>query len=189
MPKKKDPSSKEATVSPERYKEVDALRVLALIPLLPYHVVADIGCGPGYFAIPLGKHVFDGKVYAVDFQQEMLDATKEELDSLHLTNVELVLSKADKLPLEDDSLDGALEAFVLHEADDPKKLLEEARRCLRKSGWLAILEWYKREMEAGPPVGERIDEPDLRQMAEEAGFRFTSRHSVNDSQYLVLLRK
>ncbi len=176
-------------VSSNRYKELDALRVLALIPLLPYHVVADIGCGPGYFAIPLGKHLFDGKVYAVDVQQGMLDATKEELDRVHLTNVELVLSKDDVLPLEDESLDGALGAFVMHEADDLKKLLEEVRRCLHKSGWLALLEWHKSEMEAGPPLGERIDEPDLRQMAEETGFRFTSRHSLTDSQYLMLLRK
>ena len=188
-PRKFDPSKKDVLVSPQRREDLDTYRVMALLTLLPYHVVADIGCGPGYFAVALGKHVFDGKVYALDVQQEMLDATKEELERVYLTNVELVLSQEEKLPLEDDSLDGAFAAFVVHEANAAKTLLQETLRCLHKGGWLAILEWHKREMEEGPPLEERIDELELWEMAQDVGFRFTSRHSLNNSQYMFLLRK
>ena len=138
MTRKFDPSNKDALISSQRQQSLDSFHVMSLIPLRPYHVVADVGCGPGYFAVPMGKHVFDGKVFALDVQQEMLDATKEELERVHLTNVDLVLSKENKLTLDDDSLDGALLAFVLHEADSPPKLLKEVRRCLRKGGWLAL---------------------------------------------------
>ena len=188
-PRKFDPGKKDVLVSSQRRQDLDTYRVMALLPFLPYHVVADIGCGPGYFAIPLGKHVFDGKVYALDVQQEMLDATKEELERVQLTNVELVLSQEEKLPLEDDSLDGAFAAFVVHEAKAPRALLQETLRCLRKGGWLAILEWHKREMEEGPPLEERIDELELWEMAKDVGLRFTSRHTLNDSQYMFLLRR
>ena len=190
MPHKFDPSNKGLLVSTQRQQSIDVHRVLSLIPLHAYHVVADIGCGPGFFAIPLGKYVFHGKVFALDVQQEMLDATKEELERIHLTNVELVLSEEGSLPLEDSSLDGAFAAFVIHEADDPKGLLGETMRCLRrKGGWLALLEWHKREMDEGPPVEDRIDEDDLRDMAEDAGFRLSARHIINDKQYMLVMAK
>ena len=189
MPHKFDPADKDVLLSPQRQQDLDALRVISLLPIMPYHVVGDVGCGPGYFAIPLGKHVYDGKVYAIDVQQEMLDAAKEGLDRIHLTNVEPLLTKEDKLPLEDDSLDGAFAAFVAHEADDTKVMLGEILRCLRKGGWLALLEWYKRKMDEGPPLKDRIDQPELLKMAEKAGFRFTSAHALNSSQYMLLMRK
>ena len=189
MTRKFDPSNKDVLISSQRQQSLDAFRVMSLIPVRPYHIVADVGCGPGYFAIPLAKHVFDGKVFALDVQQEMLDATKKELERIHLTNVDLVLSKESKLTLDDDSLDGALLAFVLHEADSPRDLLKDVRRCLRKGGWLAMLEWDKREMEEGPPLEERIDEPELSEIAQKAKLQFTARHSLNENQYMLLMRK
>ena len=189
MPHKFDPNNNDVLMSTERQQSLDIHHVMALLPILRYHTVADIGCGPGYFAVPLGKHLFDGKVYALDIQQEMLDAAKQQLDRIHLTNVELMLTEEDKLPLEDDSIDGALVSFTIHEADDPRGMLAEAKRCLRDGGWLALLEWHKREMEKGPPIEDRIDEADLRQMAEETGFRQTTRHRLNNDQYILVMRK
>ena len=189
MPRKSVSRKKATPVSPPRNQDFDTYRVMSLIPLFPYQVVADVGCGSGYFAIPLAKHLFDGKVYAVDILQEMLDAAKAQVERIHLTNVEFVLSKKGKLPLEDDSLDGAFAAFVVHQAENPKGLLEEMCRCLRKGGWLALLEWHKRETEDGPPVKELIDEMELHEMAKGAKFRFTARHSLSDDQYMLLMRK
>ena len=98
-----------------------------------------LGCGPGFFTVPIAKYVFDGKVYAVDIQQKMLDAVKDSVEKVRLGNVEPVLSKENKLPLDDDSIDGAFLAFVLQEAEKPVSLLKQVKRCLRKGGWLAIL--------------------------------------------------
>ena len=188
MPHKFDPKNIDALLSAERQNYLDPSRVMARLPLRPYQVLADIGCGPGYFTIPLAKYLFDGKLFAVDVQQEMLVAVKRELDRVRLTNVELVLSEEKKLPFEDDSLDGAFAAFMMHEADDRSALLEDTRRCLRGGGWLAMLEWHKREMDEGPPLEDRIDETELREAAQEVGFRLTASQSLNDRQYMVLMR-
>ncbi len=189
MARKFDPKNKDALLSPERYENLDPLRLLSLLPMLPYQQIADVGCGPGFFTVPLGKYLFDGKVYALDIQQEMLDAAKKAVDDIHLTNVEFKLTKEDKIPLEDESLDGAIIAFVLHEADSATGLLEEAERSIRKGGWLAILEWQKRETEKGPPLEERIDDSDLDEMAQKAGLHAQVKHELNDSQYMLLMQK
>ncbi len=170
-------------------KNLDSHRVLSLLPLLPYHVVADIGCGPGIFAIAFGKYVFDGKVFALDERQEMLDATKAELERIHLTNVQLILAPRDKVPLEENSLDGAFAAFVLHRVENKQGLLEEIFRCVRKAGWLAIIEWHKRQDEEGPPLEQRVAEAEARALAEQAGFHFASRYDLNNTQYMLVMRR
>ena len=189
MPHKFDPKNKHLLVADDRQMSVDTHRVLSLLPINRHHKVADVGCGPGYFTVPLAKYLFDGKVYALDIQQEMLDAASKELTRFRLTNVELMLTQEDRLPLEDGSIDGAFIAYAIHEADDPRNMLAEAKRCLKDDGWLALLEWHKRDMDEGPPVEDRIAEDDLRNMASEAGFGPPNRHSLNDSQYMLIMRK
>jgi ubiquinone/menaquinone biosynthesis C-methylase UbiE len=189
MPKKFDPKNKDVLLSPGRQERLDVQRVISLLPMGPHHVVADIGCGPGYFAVPLGKYLFQGKVFAIDVQEEMLEATKEALKRIHLTNVEVLLSEESKFPMQDGDLDGAFAAFVVHEAEDPSGMLAELERCLRPGGWLALLEWHKREMDSGPPLEERIEEADLLEMAQKAGFRLERRHSLNSDQYMLVMRR
>ena len=189
MPVKFDPKNKNTLLSSDRRHTLDVHRIISTIPILPYHIVADIGCGPGYFAIPFGKYLFDGKVYALDIQKEMLDATSKALKKLNLRNVDVLKSTEKKIPLENDSLDGAILAFVLQEATSPKSLLKETIRCLKKSGWLAILEWKKKEMDEGPPINQRLDEEETNTIATDLGFRFRSRHNLNDRQYMIVMRK
>ena len=184
-----DPDNNDILVSRERRQVLDPSRLLSLLPIMSHHWVADIGCGPGYFSVPFAKYLFDGKLFALDIQKEMLEATRQAVEAVHLTNVELVLSKETKLPIDDEVLDGALASFVLQEASRPSMLLKEARRCLKKSGWLIILEWQKREMDEGPPVSQRISEPELRAMTEKLGFRFRALRNLNGSQYMMLVRK
>ncbi len=74
-----DPKNKELPVSRDRRNALDVHKLLRIFPIVSHHVVADIGCGPGFFTIPIAKMVFDGKVYALDIQKEMLDAVREEV--------------------------------------------------------------------------------------------------------------
>ena len=189
MPHKFDPEHMDALVSRQRELDVDLYRIISRIPISTHDVVADLGCGPGFFAVPLGKIVFNGKVHALDIQQEMLDATQERLQRARLTNVETALAKENSIPLEDDSLDGVFAAFMVHEADDPKNLMGECFRTLKRGGWLALLEWQKREMDEGPPLDDRIDQQDMRSLALKAGFRETPSHGLNDKHYMLVMYK
>ena len=119
----------------------------------------------------------------------MLDAVRAEVAKINLTNVDVVKSEEKKLPLEDESVDGVVAAFVLQEAASPKALLKEALRCLKNHGWLVVLEWYKREMEEGPPVSQRIDIEEMKELTAKAGFRVRETRDLNGKQYMVMARK
>ena len=57
----------------ERAQEEGTELLIKNLPLKPTDAVADIGAGTGYFSFRLAAKVPQGKVYAVDIQQEMLD--------------------------------------------------------------------------------------------------------------------
>ena len=188
MPVKFDPRNKEILLSPARRKSLDMYRLLSFIPILPHHAIADIGCGPGFFTVPMAKYLWDGKLFAVDIKQEMLDAAKEAVDSERLSNVEFVKSTERRLPLKKDSLDGAVVAFVIQEAAGRESLLKEIRRCQRTPGWAVILEWHKKKSKEGPPFQQRIKDTDMMNLLEKTGFRVSTKRDLNNQQYMIVAR-
>jgi ubiquinone/menaquinone biosynthesis C-methylase UbiE len=80
-------------------------------------VFTDIGCGPGFFVFPASEIVGkDGKVYAIDTQQEMLDELKKRNPQ---RNVFILKSEETRLPVDSATVDMTLMAFVLHEVHHP----------------------------------------------------------------------
>ena len=189
MPKTLGLAQKDAPSAPKRSEVPDPDRVISMIPIRPYHIVADIGCGSGHFAIPLAKYVNQGKLYAMDTKEKALEACRQRLSEVHLNNAEVLHCGPKKLPLDKDSVDGAFLAFVLHEVKDKTGLLAEAQRAMQKGGGLAVLEWYKQAMEDGPPLEDRVSEEEVRELGQKAGLRFVSVRDLNGQNYLILFRK
>ena len=176
-------------LSPEREQEMDPFVILTFMPIEPYDTVADIGCGPGYFSIPLAKHLVYGKLYALDIDDEMLDALRRQVSEANLGNVEILRCGETEFPVPKGSLDGAFLAFVVHASRDPVAFLKAAGELLKPRGWCAVLEWYRIETEGGPPLEERISPNELDALATEAGFRPRGWRDINGRQYMAMLRK
>ena len=51
--------------------------ILGLIDLKQNYVVADLGCGSGYFTVPISRKVKN--VYGVDVQKEMLEFLEQKI--------------------------------------------------------------------------------------------------------------
>ncbi|MCL6547716.1 MAG: class I SAM-dependent methyltransferase [Alicyclobacillus sp.] len=165
-----DPRHAERLIHPDRQKMLPVSEVLKRLGVEPTHAIADVGCGPGYFTIPLAR-MTEETVYAVDVSPEMLDMLESRAAEAGVRRIERLQAPAEQIPLPDAAVDRVLCAFVLHETDDPGRTLEEFRRLLRPGGRLMILEWEKRPMDMGPPVEERIDAGELEETVKSAGFR------------------
>jgi len=187
MPHKFPVESKHILIDPERKESTDPQRVIGLLPIQPHHVVADIGCGPGFFTIPFAKHLAQGRVFAVDMQQGMLDEVKARVEAEGLGNVDIRLSGELDIPLEKTSLDGVFLAYMLHETEGPLAFLRIIKKILKDGGWLCLLEWVKEEMEEGPPLEERIAEEDALELVQKAGFKVTARPKINEKHYIFVL--
>jgi ubiquinone/menaquinone biosynthesis C-methylase UbiE len=187
MVKKYDPAVKEALLAKDRADSLDTHRVMSFLPLMPYQEVADMGCGPGYFTIPLAKFTFDGKVFALDIHQEMLDAVREAADEVRLGNVETVLSKEAKVALGKETIDGALAAFLLSDVAKPAKVLKDMHASLRNGGWLGVIE-ETLIGDNGADAEVSLSESDISDLVLDAGFRFTGRYDISATNYMLVFR-
>ncbi len=178
-----------ALLSKERQERLDPFTVLTHLPIDPYEQVADIGCGPGYFTVPLGKYLIHGKLYALDISDEMVEAARRRVQEANLTNVTVETCGDYDFPVPEGSLDGVLMAFVVHSNQDRPALLKAIADLLRPRGWCAIMEWHRVETEQGPPLEMRMEPSELRESAEKSGLEFASFRELNEFQYMCVFRK
>ena len=175
-------------LSPQRDASLDTLAILSFSGISYRDRVADIGCGPGYFTIPLAKALVEGKLYALDIDNEMLDACRERVAQARMGNVEILKCEEFDSSLEAGSLDGIFLAFVIQQSPDKPRFLKAVRQLLRPRGWGAILEWYRKETETGPPLERRMDPEQMEELVKSAGFRYMGWRDLNGDQYMMTLR-
>jgi len=122
---------------------------IAKAHLPPTAVVADIGTGTGFVAHALAAQATH--VYGFDASAEMLEVARRNLAPF--SNVELRQAPGDRLPLPDNTLDGAFANMYLHHAPDPAQAIREMARVLKVGGVLCLTdldththEWQREQM-------------------------------------------
>ena len=166
---------------------------LDLMQLKDGDVVADIGCGNGYYTLRIAQRVAPtGRVLAVDIQQGMLDQLKARADEAGTRNVELILGQPDDPRLPDASIDWVLLVDVYHEFAEPQAMLEKIRRCLKPGGKVALLEYRKEQDPATiafpiPPDHKMSVQEVLAEWA-PARFQLVERIEVLPAQHLFVFQ-
>jgi ubiquinone/menaquinone biosynthesis C-methylase UbiE len=131
---------------PEREKEEQLTKLVEALKLKPGMVVADIGAGSGRISELISPIVgSQGKVLAVDIQDEMLALIREKAKQKKLTNIEPVLSTEKSPKLEPGSVDLAFMVDVYHELSHPYEMTRELSRALKPGGRLVFVEYRKED--------------------------------------------
>ena len=126
---------------PERVGEELPDEVVRNMEVKPTDVVADIGAGSGYFSLRLAKLVPQGKVYAVDIQDEMLTFIQVRAAAQNLTNVISHKGEIFDTKLPENSIDVALMVDAYHEFSHPLEMMQSIAKALKPGGRLIQLEY------------------------------------------------
>ncbi len=124
-------------------------RVIGTLNLRPGDKAAEVGCGDGFYTIPLARAVGgSGKVYAEDINDAELRKLKQHLSENTLENVEVILGTVDDPQLPAGQLDAVLVANAYHEMTQPTIMLQRIRSSLRPDGTLVLMEAVSDHLEA-----------------------------------------
>lgn len=149
--------------------------VLEALGIRAGSVVADIGCGRGYFTAHLARRVgAAGSVYAVEVDPQALAAVEELVARHGFSQVRVVEGQADDPRLPPETLDVALIVDSYHEFRRPDAMLEKIFGALKPGGLLGIID---RAAEPGQERASylrrhRIPKEFVEQDAARHGFRF-----------------
>ncbi len=150
-------------------------------------VVADFGCGAGYFAIPLARKVLDGgKVYAVDVLKEVLEAVKSKAKLYGLRNIETLRANVETVggvKLDDRSVDVVILANILFQCNDYDSVLSEAKRVLKENGEIIIIDWIPERIKMGPKFEHCLSKNDVKKLAIRNALKFVKEVDAGDRHY------
>ena len=174
----------------ERVREELPEAVLDAMVLEPGDVVADLGCGSGYYARRMVRRVAPhGRVYCVDIQQEMLDIMQQVADRDGVTGIVPVLGDVDDPKLPDGEVDWIILADVYHEMSEYEAMLAGMRASLAPGGRVALLEY---RIEDGTGDNLKSDHAmSVRQVLAEwlpAGFALADLHEFLPGQHLFIMK-
>ncbi len=172
MAHKFDPKKMQKLEDPSRLELFDPEKVLKEFGIREGLTVLDVGTGPGFYLPYLSRLVGKkGKIYGIDIQEEMVKRAKEKAQELGLSNVEVLKSEENSIPLPDNSVDFIFIAFTFHELEDPKAFVEELKRVAKPFAYLAIIDWKKEERDKGPPPEEVLSEWEIGLILDDSGVR------------------
>ncbi|MDT8389532.1 MAG: class I SAM-dependent methyltransferase [Lentisphaeria bacterium] len=115
-------------------------KLIKRLELQESHTVLEIGPGPGYFSVPVARHLRQGTLVLLDLQQEMLDMCRRRLEKRGIANVEYVMTDGASLGLEANRFDRVFMVTVIGEVANKDSYLREIHSILKEDGILSISE-------------------------------------------------
>lgn len=186
MAHKFDVNNKQRLDNPRRREMLPIDKMLNTIGLKFGEKVADIGCGIGYFSLPIAGAIgSEGTVFALDVEAEMIEDLDKKIKENNIDNIQTVITEEYNLQLDDAAVSYAFICTVLHEIEDRIKFMNETKRILNLGGKVTIVEWIKKESEWGPPINHRIAGDEVMQELTDCGFKDISYKEINELFYVV----
>jgi ubiquinone/menaquinone biosynthesis C-methylase UbiE len=175
------------------YDLIDPAILWAELNLPPGITFLDLGCGAGNYALAAAAAIGpDGVVYAVDLWEEGIATLKERAAQAGRANLKALVAGAERVPLENRSVDVGFMATVLHDLVEDGAgagALAEMARLIKPGGLFAIVEFEKIDGPPGPPKHIRLDPGEVEALVAPYGFRRQKTVKLGPYNYLITLVK
>jgi len=148
--------------------------------------VCDMGCGNGYWSLPMARDVGpEGRVLA----SEMLDKLRMRAGKLKLDNIEPVLGDLDDPNLPERQVDLLLMVDVYHEFSHPESMLWGIRRSLVPEGVVALLEYREEDPEVPIKRLHKMSKTQIMKEYQQNGFKLVREYNKLPWQHLMFFAR
>jgi ubiquinone/menaquinone biosynthesis C-methylase UbiE len=163
--------------------------VMEALALKPGDIVADLGCGTGYFSWRMAKAVGPkGLVFGVEIQPEMLNLLAVQMKERNTTNVVGVLGTIDdpKLP---QPVDLAIMVDVYHECSAPAEFIAAVCRRLKPGGRLVFVEYRGEDPEVPIKALHKMTEAQVKLEMTAQPLDYVTTYNSLPRQHLIIFKK
>jgi len=170
--------------------------VLEQLNLKPEMIAADFGCGSGGWTIPLAKRLKDGRVYAIDIQEEPLSVFISKVALEKITNIQPIQADVEDengIKIYSSSCDLVLLTNLLFQTENDEQVFREAERILKPKGMILVIDWNPgdsgdSEITFGPK-GKRISAEEVEKIAEKFNLKLEKKFKAGKFHYGLIFRK
>ena len=155
-------------------------------------IVADFGCGAGYFTIPIAKKIKNsGKIYAIDVLNESLENVLSKAKLYDLLNVKTVRANIETIggsKIDNASVDLVILANILFQCNDHNSVLTETKRILKDSGSIVIIDWIPKKVPLGPKYEHCLSEENIKKLSIKNGLKVVKKIDAGNQHYGMVLK-
>ncbi len=184
---------------PKREEKMQPARVIEVFGVKKGESIADVGAGTGFFAFRLANTVgAEGKVYAVEIEDELLDYIRNKMEQNKVTNIIPVKSSDTDANLPPASCDKILLVNSYAYFSDPIGFMKALRKALKPGGTVGVIdldedkvaEKRKAIKKPLPPhvmkQGELKHAKDVVDEMKLAGFTLQASHDFLDTRHFLI---
>ncbi len=163
------------------------------LSIVPGMNVADFGSGSGVYTLLIAKALnHSGRIYAVDIQRDLLRRTHTEATQQGLNDVlEVIWGDLESVggsKIADGCLDLVLASNILFQLPDKAALLREARRVLKATGRLVIIDWSDSFGGMGPTKDDVVSKESVLDLVRANGYELTREFNAGAHHYGLIIR-
>ena len=174
--------------NPGRLLDIPPEYIWNKLTIVKPDVLVDIGAGTGFFSVHFLNYTKNGKIFACDISDIMIQWMKNNICPKYSNIVPLKIEE-NVVPLEDGIADLVYMMNLHHELDNPEAILEESFRILKKNGTIFIVDWKKEDMSEGPPTHIRYLPEQVKDQLANVGFKNITIFDEMPKHFLVVAEK
>ncbi|RZK20922.1 MAG: class I SAM-dependent methyltransferase [Pedobacter sp.] len=172
-----------------RTKEENTNMALASLPLKSNSIVADIGAGSGFYTFRVAQRIPNGKVYAVEIQDDAIAYLNKKAVQDRILNVEVIKGTDQSPNLPVNSIDLAFMVDVYHELQHPASYLRALMKALKPNGHLLLLEYKEEDASVAIKPEHKMSVKQVRKELSANGFKLIKNGTFLPLQHFLLFEK
>ncbi len=173
-----------------REKEESTQRFLQELKVEKGWTLCDLGCGNGYYSLPLARMVgSEGKVIGVDIQPEMLEMLERRAAERGIQNIETLQGTFVDPRVDPNTIDLLILVDVYHEFSHPEQMLEKIRESLKPDGQVALLEFRAEDPDVPIKPEHKMSKDQIMKEYTANGFKLVREFDELPWQHLMFFKR
>ena len=172
-----------------REQEESISLALENLPISSNSVVADIGAGSGYYTFRIAPKVPEGKIYAVEIQDEAIQYLQNRTKELGFSNVIPILGAEQTPNLPANSIDLVIMVDVYHELEYPQEMLIAIKESLKPDGKILLIEYRGEDPEVAIKPLHKMTVRQVEKELKANGFKLSENGQFMNIQHFLVFEK